>query len=381
VISDELCGDGFVLDAGGGKYRLPSDSSGRLNSLETMLKFVRETWPQEDDATLHGLHAHADSVAQHRATIELLAPFSSQLAKSSFIVQLTPQPAASADASSKEDRLQAIVDDICGRLPADLDEERVAHEYPPLYAAPMNVVLVQETDRFNMLLGAVRSSMKDLAKALKGSIVMSDELDEAYNALTSGRLPKLWSNVSYPSLKPPAAYIEDLLQRLAFFRGWIDNGQPDALWMAAFFFPQGFLTSTLTAFVRRCGDIAIDDVVFKFHVLSERPSPPPEDGVIVHGLFLEGARFDGTAGLLAEPLPHQPLAPLPELWLQPMAKDDKPSRPSDYHCPLYKTAERFGVLSTTGHSTNFVMFLELPTDMPAKHWIRRAVAAQMYAND
>lgn len=381
VISEELNGDGFALDSGGGKYGLPSDSSGVLHSLEGTLKFVRQSWPQEDDAAVFGLHVRADSVAQHRAATELLAPFASQLARSTSALQLTPQTGASADASSKEDPLQALVNDICGRLPADFDVERVAREYPPLYAAPMNIVLGQETDRFNKLLGAVRSSMKNLALALKGFVVMSDDLDEAYNALTSGRLPKLWTRVSYPSLKPPAAYIDDLLQRLAFFRGWIERGQPDALWMPAFFFPQGFLKSALTAFVRRRGNVAIDDVIFAFHVLNERPSQPPQDGVIIHGLFLEGARFDGAVGLLAEPLPNQSLAPLPELWLQPMHKDEKPHRPSDYNCPLYKTAERRGELSTTGQSTNFVMFLELRTDKPAKHWIRRAVAAQMYVDD
>lgn len=41
---------------------------------------------------------------------------------------------------------------------------------------------------------------------------------------------------------------------------------------------------------------------------------------------------------------------------------------------MYKTAERKGILATTGHSSNYVLFLLLQTQKPATHWIKRSAA-------
>jgi dynein heavy chain, axonemal len=104
----------------------------------------------------------------------------------------------------------------------------------------------------------------------------------------------------------------------------------------------------------------------------------PENGAYVRGFYLEGARWNKAHSVLGEQLPRQLNDSLPCVKLLPCLADHPDyikEKTQCYDCPVYKTSMRRGTLSTTGHSTNFVMGMYLPTDLDPTHWIKRGVAA------
>jgi len=52
-------------------------------------------------------------------------------------------------------------------------------------------------------------------------------------------------------------------------------------------------------------------------------------------------------------------------------------------CPVYRTSKRAGTLTTSGHSTNFVMhiYLSISKEHSQEHWIKRGVAALSQLDD
>ena len=53
-------------------------------------------------------------------------------------------------------------------------------------------VLRQEIDRYNHLLSTIETSLKELILAIKGEVIMSEPLEEAYNAILSQKVPQKW---------------------------------------------------------------------------------------------------------------------------------------------------------------------------------------------
>ncbi|RZF38666.1 hypothetical protein LSTR_LSTR003472 [Laodelphax striatellus] len=339
-------------------HQLPEETA--IIDYETYIR----TLPVNDSTALFGLHSNADiSSAQAEAY-------------SSLSVLLSMQPRAVGEqATNQEDVTAQLAQSILELIhqPRGAKEiARIQKMYPVLYQESLNTVLVQEVIRFEKLLTIIHSTLKDLLKALKGLAILSEKLEKLLNSLFTNSVPDMWASKAYPSLKPLGAWVSDLQARIDFINNWIQNGIPTSFWISGFYFPQAFLTGCLQNYARRKA-IAIDSISYKFMVLDTEPKKAPKEGCVIHGLFLEGARWNPKALKLDESFPKELYIDMPPIWLIPhqsVSGDENVG----YHCPVYKTLKRAGVLSTTGHSTNYVLAIDIPSDKPESHWIKRGVA-------
>ncbi|KAL1510265.1 hypothetical protein AB1Y20_006588 [Prymnesium parvum] len=341
-----------------GQYRsiAATDKQGYLDYLEAL--------PVNAFPEVFGLHDNADITCAQKDTFTMFAT----------ILSLQPRTATGAG-NSRDEVLDEMASDILDKLPEPFNLEAITDKFPTVYEESMNTVLQQESTRYNKVIVRLLTSLKDVRKALKGEVVMTAELELMGNQLYVNQIPDMWAKVAYPSLKPLATWVPDLLARISFIQTWFAEGKPQVFWISGFYFPQAFITGVMQNHARKY-QVPIDTVTYDYKIrddLEVEGSAHVEDGALVHGLFLEGARWDSEVHLLQESRPKELYTALPIIHLLPCANRKLPED-GFYLCPIYKTLSRFGVLSTTGHSTNFVMTIEIPSDKEQSHWIKRGVA-------
>ncbi|KAJ8667916.1 hypothetical protein QAD02_009579 [Eretmocerus hayati] len=337
-----------------GNYEQPSTEL-TFNEYVSLLKDL----PINDDPDLFGLHNNAAISYAQAETYSCLET----------LLALQPREVGGVAQGMNEVTSQ-LAKSILDELPQPFKLSDIQKRYPVSYEESLNTVLFQEASRFNALIVEMSTSLNDLLRALKGLVVMSETLESMSEYMYSNKVPENWQNKAFASLKPLGSWVEDLKRRIKFIRSWYENGIPSAFWISGFYFPQAFLTGTLQNFARKHG-VPIDTIDFGFEVLRDKPQARPEEGCAVYGLFLEGCRWDGTS--LIESLPKELFTEMSPILFRPEVNHKRPEK-GFYECPVYKTVTRAGTLSTTGHSTNFVLAVEIPTRDPPSHWTIRGVA-------
>jgi len=327
--------------------------------------------PLADDPEVFGMHENANVTFNTNESLALMAA----------LLGLQPRSSGGGSGKTSDDVVVELADTFEATCPELLlDDEAGPTTFviqPNGLLTSLAICLAQEMVKFNKLLRVMRSTLIDIKKAIKGMIVMSSDLDAMYTAFLNNQLPSIWERASFASLKTLGSWVADLVYRVKFMRSWLVNGQPHAFPLPVFFFPQGFMTASLQTFARKHME-AIDGLSFEFEILTVAPEEiqeSPDDGVIVFGLYLEGARFDQEKSLVVESRPGIMYDLLPAIHFKPAVGHKQ--APSTYACPVYKTAVRKGVLSTTGMSTNYVVPVELPiaAEESEQKWILAGVAA------
>ena len=324
-----------------------------------------EALPVNSDPEVFGLHDNADIITAQNEGADLLAT----------VLGIQPRT-TSGSGKSRESIILELLEDIEKKTPDVFDREAIFKAFPTDYNESLNTVLIQEVIRYNVLLNVMKKSIVTLEKGLTGKIVMSEETEQMAQSLFINQVPEMWSKV-FLSLKPLSSWIIDLNQRITFFRDWVESGKtPSTFWFSGFSFPQAFLTAVLQNYAR-ASKTAIDLLTFEFKILDQKkPSDmteKPDNGVYVYGMFLEGARWNYETHMLDDSLPKELYTDVPLIHFIPVANRELPTS-GCYFCPLYKVLSRAGTLSTTGHSTNYILFVELPSDKPQSVWIKAGVA-------
>lgn len=336
-----------------------------LDNFEDYLAHI-ESLPLSVEPEVFGLHNNADITKDLRASNLLL----------DALLLTQPRSGGSMDSGGKseDDVLFDLADELLSSLPSHFDIEAATHKYPVDYYDSMNTVLCQELGRVNDLLTVIRSSLSNLKKAVKGLILMSSSLENAGKSMLLGKVPEIWLKKSFPSLKPLTSYFKEVIDRVHFFHGWLSAGKPVVFWLSGFFFTQAFLTGARQNFARK-RKVAIDSIVFDFFIrdLKSDCSTPPEDGVYCNGLYFDGCAWDYEEHVLGESKPKVLFSEVPKIHFLPVQSENV-HQFNNYDCPLYKTSDRRGILSTTGHSTNHIMNVNLPSSVAGEHWTRRGVA-------
>jgi len=382
----ECCEEGYsynpkeaVLDnanpaAGGFKYSIPTDTE------HVKYRKYIESFPETDSPEIFGLHPNADLTFRVK---EVTALFKT-------LGETQPKGGGGGGGVSREDNVYEKAEDFLEKLPEDyvIDDYKVKIDKKlGGMGIPLNIFLFQELQRLQNVIAKVRFTLAQLQLAIKGEVVMTPELQETLDSMFDAKVPHYWENTltgdefswRLPTL---GLWFTSLTLRDSQDRLWLNTGRPTVFWLTGFFNPNGCLTAMKQEVTRKHKKEdppwALDDVIYHTEVTNAdagKSIPAPAEGINIHGLFLEGGRWEKSDGHLEESRPKELFTALPVLYVT--GRDsrsegiDRKSRFEEqgpYECPVYKYKSR--------NDMYFIFFANLKCTMQKNpnYWTMRGVA-------
>jgi len=155
-------------------------------------------------------------------------------------------------------------------------------------------------------------------------------------------VPPSWTKRAYASLNGLSAWYTDLLLRIKELESWTsDFNLPSSVWLSGFFNPQSFLTAIMQSTARK-NELPLDKMCLVCEVTKknkEEMGMAPREGAYIHGLYMEGARWDINLGTISESRLKELYPLMPVIHVKAVTQDKQEMR-NLYECPVYNTRER-----------------------------------------
>jgi len=235
---------------------------------------------------------------------------------------------------------------------------------------PFQNVFIQECDQMNTLMHKVLDTLAELKLGFAGELTMSDAMESLMESLYMNRVPVPWSKLAWPSERALDGWLRNLNARIRQLNEWTEAPLqiPQCTWLSGLQNPQSFLTAIMQQ-TAQANQLELDKLMVITDVTKheiEGLSSHARDGAYIHGLFLEGARWNKDRTELERAKPREMYCPMPVIVVK--AVPAASNLTGIYACPVYKTARR---------GPTFVFEAQLKTKFPSAKWVMAGVALLM----
>ncbi|XP_067914454.1 dynein axonemal heavy chain 17-like [Heterodontus francisci] len=318
--------------------------------------YVNEMLPPESPY-LYGLHPNAE--------IGFLTVISEKLFRT--VLELQPKESTGDVGAgvTREEKVKSVLDEILEKLPESFNMHEIMAKVEE--RTPYVVVAFQECERTNILTAELKRSLKELNLGLKGELTITADMEDISNALFLDSVPTTWADLAYPSLYNLGAWFTDLLLRIRELEAWsTDFALPSAVWLGGFFNPQSFLTAIMQSMARK-NEWPLDKMCLAVEVTKknrEDMTSAPREGAYIHGLYMEGARWEKNSGIITDARLKELTPAMPVAFIKAIPVDRQETK-NIYECPVYKTRTR---------GPTYVWTFNLKTKDKRAKWVLAAVA-------
>ncbi|KAA0703060.1 Dynein beta chain, ciliary [Triplophysa tibetana] len=359
---------------------LTISSSVLYNYLETNAKFEEELFlcpgfPAPPDLDFAGYHSYVDGRLpvespglygiHPNAEIELMTATSDDLFRT--LLELQPRDSTTGDGTTQciEEKVKSVLDDMLEKLPEEYNLADLMCKTAD--RNPYIIVCLQECQRMNLLLAEILRSLKELDLGLKGELSLSADMEMLQTVLLYDCVPESWSRLAYPSTKTLGPWFSDVLTQCRELDTWTqDFVFPAVVWISGLFSPQSFFTAIMQSIAQK-NKWPLDRMTLSVDVTKKGKDDyghPPREGAYIHGLYIEGAGWDSTSGVLSDAVLMDLTPAMPVLYIRAVPTVQQELK-NIYECPVYRTKRR---------GLTYIWSFRLKTRHPPAKWILAGVA-------